>query len=256
MTASAGLHNMPAELRVAVVADAGHVFVRADLGQIEPRVLAALSGDANLSRATLEDDMYAPVAAQLGVDRATAKVAMLGAMYGQTTGHGAQALRRLRETYPVAMRYLDDAASAGQAGRDLRTHGGRRIVTAPPGAVEPGPTQDRAAAAARGRYARNALVQGAAAELFKLWAVTVRARSAALSASIVLCLHDELLVHAPLEHGVAVAQLVDDSLHQAVRWWSPDNTVRFLAHIALIERWADAKEARSSVPSSGPIWST
>src|SRR5688572_17561918 len=95
MTASAGLHNLPADLRGAVVAGPGHVFVRADLGQIEPRVLAAVSGDAALARATLEDDMYAPVAQELGVERATAKVAVLGAMYGQTTGHGAQALRGL-----------------------------------------------------------------------------------------------------------------------------------------------------------------
>ena len=63
--------------------------------------------------------MYAPVAAQLGVDRATAKVAVLGAMYGQTTGHGAQALRRLEAAYPVAMAYLHDADEAGQVGRSL-----------------------------------------------------------------------------------------------------------------------------------------
>ena len=62
MTASAGLHNMPADMRGAVVAEPGHVFVRADLGQIEPRVLAAVSGDAALAQATLDDDMYAPVA--------------------------------------------------------------------------------------------------------------------------------------------------------------------------------------------------
>ena len=89
MTATAGLHNMPADLRPAVVAEPGHVFVRADLGQIEPRVLAAVSGDAASPRRPRSDDMYAPVAEQLGVDRATAKVAVLGAMYGQTTGHGA-----------------------------------------------------------------------------------------------------------------------------------------------------------------------
>ena len=38
MTASSGLHNMPAVLRQAVLAAHGHLFVRADLGQIEPRV--------------------------------------------------------------------------------------------------------------------------------------------------------------------------------------------------------------------------
>ena len=131
MTASAGLHNMPAALRPAVVAADGHVFVRADLGQIEPRVLAAVSGDQALVAAARADDLYAPVAAQLGVDRPVAKVAVLGAMYGQTTGHGAQALRRLNAAYPVAMAYLDAADRAGRAGRDLRTYGGRRIVLAP-----------------------------------------------------------------------------------------------------------------------------
>jgi DNA polymerase-1 len=57
MTAGAGLHNLPAELRPAVAADPGCVFVRADLGQIEPRVLAAVSGDRAFVRATLEDDL-------------------------------------------------------------------------------------------------------------------------------------------------------------------------------------------------------
>src|SRR5262249_17313052 len=62
MTASAGLHNMPAALRRGVVAAGGHVFVRADLGQIEPRVLAAVTGDRALIAAARADDLYAPVA--------------------------------------------------------------------------------------------------------------------------------------------------------------------------------------------------
>ena len=49
-------------MRQAVTAEAGHVFVRADLGQIEPRVLAAVSGDPALAAATRADDLYAPVA--------------------------------------------------------------------------------------------------------------------------------------------------------------------------------------------------
>lgn len=236
MTASGGLHNMPAEMRPAVVAEPGFVFVRADLGQIEPRVLAAISRDEELARATLEDDMYAPVAAQLAVDRATAKVAVLAAMYGQTTGHGAHALRRLETAYPVAMGYLQDAASSGQAGRDLRTYGGRLVRMGPASASEA-----RGAAAARGRYGRNALVQGAAAELFKMWAVTVRSHSERTGSRIVLCLHDELLVHAPAEHGDAIARLLDDCLGQTVRRWAPDNSVRFIADISVIKRWSDAK---------------
>ena len=147
MTATAGLHNMPAEMRAAVIAEDGHVFVRADLGQIEPRVLAAVSGDRDLAEATGADDLYAPVAGQLGVDRATAKVAVLGAMYGQTTGHGAHALRRLQTAYPVAMAYLEDADRAARAGRDLRTYGGRLI---PMGPADPLPPDRGAGGQGRG----------------------------------------------------------------------------------------------------------
>jgi len=69
MTAQSGLHNLPAEMRSAVRAEPGHVLVRADLGQIEPRVLAAVSGDAELAAAAREPDMYTPVAAALRLDR-------------------------------------------------------------------------------------------------------------------------------------------------------------------------------------------
>ena len=241
MTASAGLHNMPAHLRPAVVAGADHVFVRADLGQIEPRILAAVSGDRALANATADDDMYLPVAAQLGVDRATAKVAVLGAMYGQTTGHGAVALRGLEMAFPVAMRYLTEADLAGQVGRDLRTYGGRLVRMGSTSVGDATDRDSRSRAAARGRYGRNAMVQGAAAEFFKVWAVTVRARAAAIDARLVLCLHDELLVHAPAGRGEVVAELVIDCLADAARRWAPDDTVRFVADVSVITRWSDAK---------------
>ena len=247
MTASAGLHNMPADLRGGVLAEPGHVFVRADLGQIEPRVLAAVSGDRSLAAATQAGDLYAPVAAELGVDRATAKVAVLGAMYGQTTGEGARALVGLRRSYPVAMRYLDAADEAAQVGTDLRTYGGRLVRMGSAALGEPGQPgsmgerEARSRAAARGRYGRNAMVQGAAAELFKVWAVTVRAHGRALGATVVLCLHDELLVHVPLEHAEAASALVDESLQEAAARWAPDRSVRFLAETSTIPTWADAK---------------
>ena len=241
MTAGAGLHNLPAELRPVVVAEPGHLFVRADLGQIEPRVLAAVSGDAALAKATLDDDLYAPVAKRLGVERAVAKVAVLAAMYGQTSGTAGQALRGMETGYPVAMKYLSDAAQAGFESRELRTYGGRLIRMYD----NPETGDQRAVAAGRGRYARNAMVQGAAAELFKVWAVTVRARGAAIDARIVLCLHDELLLHVPAEHAEAAAQLLHDCLGEAAHRWQPRRPdaapVRFVADVSIVRSWADAK---------------
>lgn len=233
MTASAGLHNMPAVLRKAVIAADGHVFVRADLGQIEPRVLAAVSGDRALAEATRADDMYQPVARELGVERPVAKVAMIAAMYGQTTGHGGAAARRMRQAYPVAMGYLDAADAEAREGRDLRTYGGRLVRMSGGGTA--------AQAAGRGRYGRNALVQGAAAELFKMWAVTVRSRGQAIGAEIVMCLHDELLVHVPSARADAAARLLADCLEETARWWAPRGNVRFIADIGTVRSWAEAK---------------
>jgi DNA polymerase-1 len=233
MTASAGLHNMPAVLRKAVLAEPGHLFVRADLGQIEPRVLAAVSGDQALARATAEDDLYLPVASALGVDRPTAKVAMIAAMYGQTTGHGGEAAKRMRQAYPVGMGYLDQGDRLAREGRDLRTYGGRLVRMSGGGTS--------AQVAARGRYGRNALIQGAAAELFKMWAVTVRSRGLRLGMSIVLCLHDELLIHVPADQAREAARLTDDCLAETARWWAPDGDVRFIADISVVRCWADAK---------------
>jgi DNA polymerase-1 len=235
MTASAGLHNLPAELRPAVAAEPGMVLVRADLGQIEPRVLAAVSGDDALARATADDDLYAPVAARLAVDRPTAKVAVLAAMYGQTSGAAGEALRGLERAYPVAMGYLRAAHESGAAGRDVTTYGGRRVRMWP--LAEP---VDPAATAARGRFARNAVVQGAAAELFKMWAVSVRA-ALPPGAEVVLCLHDELLVHVPEQEADAVAALLHDVLGSTAARWAAGSGVRFVADVSVVHRWSEAK---------------
>jgi DNA polymerase-1 len=86
------------------------------------------------------------------------------------------------------------------------------------------------------------MIQGAAAELFKAWAVTVRARGAELDARIVLCLHDELLVHVAAERSADASRLVSDCLHEAARRWAPDDSVRFVAEVRVIERWSEAKD--------------
>ena len=235
MTASAGLHNLPAELRPAVAAEPGRLLVRADLGQVEPRVLAAVSGDDALARATADDDLYAPVAARLGVDRPTAKVAVLAAMYGQTSGAAGEALRGLERAYPVAMGYLRAAHESGAAGRDVVTYGGRQVRMWPlPEPVDPG------ASAARGRFARNAVVQGAAAELFKMWAVSVRAALPA-GAEVVLCLHDELLVQVPEPAADDVVGLLHGVLTSTAQRWSAGSGVRFVADVAVVRRWSEAK---------------
>ncbi|GAB2679958.1 DNA polymerase [Thalassiella azotivora] len=259
MTAQAGLHSLPRELRVAVRAEPGHRIVRADLGQVEPRVLAAVSGDRALVAAAREDDLYAPVAQRLDCERSVAKVAVLAAMYGQTSGAAGQALQGMRTTYPTAMAMLETADERGRAGEHLRTYGGRLVRPwpvddVPPEAGEAASRGYRAALAARGRFTRNAVVQGAAAELFKAWAATVRHRLAGSgSGAVVLCLHDELLLHVRDDAAEEVAEGLVADLEATAARWCPLVPVRFVADVAVVRSWSEAKaDGQPTAPGPPP----
>jgi len=228
-------------MRPVVSAEDGHLFVRADLGQIEPRVLAAVSGDQALIEATQGDDLYSPVAERLGITRELAKLAVLGAMYGATTGESAGALAGLKKNYPVAMGLLENAAESGRRCEDIFTSGGRRVQMSADQDQDGNLDRAVTAAAARGRYARNALIQGSAAEYFKVWAITVRRHARALGAAVVLCLHDELLVHVPEDRANDAAIMVTNAVDEAAHYWSPEVGVRFVTDTQVIRRWSEAK---------------
>lgn len=241
MTAQSGLHNLPAELRSAVRAEPGFAFVRADLGQIEPRVLAVVSRDPGLTTAAGETDMYAPVAVALGCDRPTAKVAVLAAMYGQTSGTAGAALRDMDRAYPLAMAYLREAEAAGTRHRDTRTYGGRLLPVSQVRQRDAEPLGEHVAiSGGLGRFVRNAVVQGAAAGLFKAWAATVRDGLLGSPGQIVLCLHDELLVHVPANQAADCARLLHEALQSVSSWWAAGSGVRFVADVGIGASWPDA----------------
>jgi DNA polymerase-1 len=172
-------------------------------------------------------------------------------MYGQRSGPAGEALKDLERAYPVAMGLLDRAYADGIARRPVRTYGGRLIRFGAPGVTPQGlePGEDvlaggaasAAADAGRGRYARNAIIQGSAAELFKAWAATVRHAVAPLGGQIVLCLHDELLVHVPEEHAEQAAAAVGTALTSAARTWAGTDAVRFVSDTSVVRRWSEAK---------------
>ena len=177
MTASAGLHNLPAELRPAVRPRPGpRARARRPRADRAARARRRVAATRALAAAAREDDMYAPVAAALGSDRPTAKVAVLAAMYGQTSGPAGAALKDMDRAYPTAMAFL--RARRGLRPPRRRPAHLRRPAAAALGArggARGGRGSESTLAHAYGRFARNAVVQGAAAELFKAWAATVRA---------------------------------------------------------------------------------
>ena len=75
--------EMGKKVRSCFVARPGYKFVSADYSQLEPRIVAALSGDPKLLRIYGEDrDLYLEIANDLIVTRTVAKILTLGILYG------------------------------------------------------------------------------------------------------------------------------------------------------------------------------
>ncbi len=255
-----GALQIPKVVRRAVVADPGWRLVVADADQMEPRVLAAISRDRGLMEvAGSGRDLYATLSDRAFAGRRDlAKLALLGAIYGQTSGDGLKHLAALRRRFPAAVAYVDDAARAGVEGRLVRTWLGR---TCPPAtaegseeyADEAGLPRDQdeepsygstAGARARGRFTRNFVVQGSAAD----WALLVLAAlrrslsSAGLRAELVFFQHDEVIVHCPEEEAGAVREAITAAGDAAGRIAFGETPVRFSFTIAAVECYADAKD--------------
>jgi DNA polymerase-1 len=240
-----GALQVPKVVRRGVVADPGWRFVVADAGQLEPRVLAAVSGDAGLARAAAAGDLYAALAADsFNGDRAKAKLALLGAMYGQTGGDALPALAVLRKHYPVAFDYVEAAARTGENGGLVRSWLGR---TCPPAhAVSDAGLDPPSEAAvppgrARGRFTRNFVIQATAAEWALVLLALLRPRVSELSAELVFFVHDEVVVHCPADSADAVVGAVNECAAQAGRMLFGDTTVRFPLDVSVVGAYADAK---------------
>jgi DNA polymerase-1 len=236
-TRGGGALQIPRVVRRAVLADPGWTFVVADAGQLEPRVLAAMSGDAGLTRAARAGDLYAALATDsFGGDRARAKVALLGAMYGQTGGQAVPALAVLKRSYPAAWDYVEEAARTGEAGGLVRSWLGRTCPR--PGAVL---AEERDVDRARGRFTRNFVIQATAAE----WALALLARLrtglAGSAAELVFFQHDEVVVHCPAADAPDVVAAVERAGDDARRLLFGDTRVRFPLNVSTVECYADAK---------------
>jgi DNA polymerase family A len=252
-----GALQLPRVIRRAVVADPGWRLVVADADQLEPRVLAAVSRDRGLMAAAGgEGDLYTALAHRgFPGDRAHAKLALLGAIYGQTSGDGLRHLADLRRRFPDAVAYVDEAARAGEQGRLVRTWLGRTCPAAgrqPEDAMEPGDAgageegdgqgpRGSPSARARGRFTRNFVVQGSAAEWALLMLAALRQRLRGTRAELVFFQHDEVIVHCPAEEAAAVADAVTAAGAEAGRLAFGVTPVRFPFTTAVVECYADAK---------------
>jgi DNA polymerase I len=259
-TRNGGAMQLPKQVRGAVVADDGWRLVVADAAQLEPRVLAGMAADRVMAEAGRGQDLYDGIVATGAVaDRSAAKYGMLGALYGATQGAGGRLVPRLAQRFPRALGLVEQAARTGEQGGVVSTLLGR--TSPPPSAVwseaqraaarldadDAQVRRARSTARDQGRFTRNFVVQGTAAEWALCWMAELRKRLWELGSGPITArphlayfLHDEVLVHAPAALADAAEEAVRASAEVAGRVLFGEFPIEFPLQTAVVGSYADA----------------
>jgi DNA polymerase-1 len=257
------LQNIPArtemgrQIRQAFLPKEGWQLLTADYSQIELRLLAHCSGDANLIQAFVEGkDIHAAVASRIfGVaedqvssdQRRVGKTINFGVIYGMSAHGLAQRLGLNRDT---AAKFIDDyfarypavhefqarlLTACHQRGYAATLLGRRRAISGV-----------RARTSIRGlnqpeREAVNMEIQGSAADMMKLAMLKVhkRLREEKLESQMLLTVHDELVLESPPAETQRVAHLVRQEMIAAMPLNVPVDV-----DIAVGPNWLDVEELR------------
>jgi len=201
-------------VREAFIAPPGSVIVSADYSQIELRIMADISGDANLLKAFAEGmDVHRATASEVfGIEPAAvtneqrryAKTINFGLIYGMGAfglasslgierNAATQYIERYFARYPSVKQYMDDTKASAKEKGYVETLFGRRIYLPE---INGGNGPRKAGAE---RQAINAPMQGTAADLIKLAMIAVQAALDAQQRKtlMVMQVHDELVFEVP-----------------------------------------------------------
>ncbi|MEB3328270.1 MAG: DNA polymerase [Candidatus Sericytochromatia bacterium] len=225
------LQNIPADAahRACFVAPPGHRLVVADYSQMELRILAELSGDAafrrafeqglDLHRMTASEMFWVPYNEVKPAQRSAAKGINFGLVYGRgaaslagelgvSVERARELIARYFETYRGVEAWLRTTARTAIEARELRSLAGRRARYA-------FDAQDRAAVAAVERAGKNFPIQATNSDILKQAMAWLPARLAPLGARLVNCIHDELVVEAPIDRAEAAAAALRATMQEA-----------------------------------------
>jgi DNA polymerase-1 len=232
------LQNIPVrgedgkEIRKAFIPEEGCLFFSADYSQIELRVMAHLSGDANMLEAFREGyDIHAATAAKIyheSIDTVTrdqrtkAKRANFGIIYGITVFGLAERLEIERsearqlidgyfETFPQVKEYMERAKEEAREKGYVETFFHRRRYL---------PDINSANAVTRGFAERNAInapIQGSAADIIKVAMIRIheRFKREGIRSKMILQVHDELNFSVLPEERETVEHIVLEEMQAA-----------------------------------------
>jgi DNA polymerase I len=241
------------EIRRAFVAPPGKALVVADYSQIELRILAHLSCDAALIQAFADQqDIHRITAAKVfgvspdlvsGEMRFAAKRINFGLLYGMgafslakdlgvSNGEAKTFIEAYFGQFPGVRGCLDAVVAGAREKKEVTTLFGR---------VRPIPEIAASNAGVRAnaeRMALNAPFQGTAADIIKIAMIRLDAAlpKAGLAARILLQVHDELILEAPLEEVPETRRLVSEVMEGAA-----ELKVRLAVDVGSGQNWLEAK---------------
>ncbi len=253
------LQNIPvrteegSKLRAFFQARPGWKLLDADYSQIELRVLAHISKDKAMQKAFQEGaDIHTTTAAQVfklpeemitPAMRFRAKAVNFGIVYGisafslsQDTGVSVQEadqyIKGYLETYSGVRQYMEDTVAFAKENGYVKTMFGRRRNL---------PELASAKKTMRSfgeRVAMNTPIQGTAADIIKIAMIRVyrRLRQEGLMARLILQVHDELLVEAPVMEAEQAARILQEEMEHAISLDVP-----LVAETHQGNTWLDAK---------------
>lgn len=253
------LQNIPVrtelgkKLREFFIAEDGKVLVDADYSQIELRVLASIANDENMISAFKSGaDIHTATAAQvfgLPIDmvtpvlRSRAKAVNFGIVYGigafslakdigVTRKEADNYIKNYLASYPNVALYMENTIKNAKLNGYVTTLFGRRRYL-------PELSSSNGMLRAFGeRVARNAPIQGTAADIIKLAMIKVfdTLKREVPSAKLILQVHDELIVECDKKDAETVSGILKTEMENAVHL-----SVKLIADAHFGKTWLESK---------------
>ncbi len=216
-------HDDIVHMRAGFIAPKGKVLVACDYSQLELRIVANLSGDKIMQKSFQESaDIHARTASLIfavpesevtPAQRRKAKEVNFGVLYGMgswglsqrtdlTAYEAKQFIEKYFSVFPRMKKFLEEIKEGLQEKGYVSTFFGRRRQFPE---LYAGSPQARAAAE---RMAVNLPMQGTAADLMKLAMIKVFDKFKTGETKMLLQVHDELVLEAPVAEAKIVAQEV------------------------------------------------
>jgi DNA polymerase I-like protein with 3'-5' exonuclease and polymerase domains len=228
-------------IRDLFYAPEGYKLVVADYSQIEPRIIASMSGDPiMIENYKTGGDIYTTVGNTMGVDRKAGKVLVLAIAYGvgpdkisRQIGCTIQEAKTLLTDFSAKFPSVDlyrakvigVARNTGYVSTILKR---RRYL---PDIKSKVPTFKASAE----RQAFNTRIQGSAADIIKLAMIRAYERVPA-EAKIILTVHDEIVTLTP-DHLVDQTYAAIKEAMEEINFLD----VPLIADIKVVQRWGEAK---------------